>query len=258
MRIGILYICTGKYDIFWKGFYLSAERYFMNSSPYTREYYVFTDSISLYGEEENKHIHKIKQQNLGWPDNTLKRFHVFLKIKQQLEQETDYLFFCNANLLFKSPVDSEILPSNDSNGLVGTLHPGFYESSNKEFTYERRMNSSAYIPEGIGEYYYAGGFSGGCTKAYLQLCETIKSWIDIDESNNIVAIWHDESQINKYFINNPPYTLSPAYLYPEGWSIPFNEIIIIRDKSKKEYGGHDFLRKKDSWINKLKHLFSSH
>ena len=44
MRIGILYICTGKYDIFWKDFYLSAERYFMQDQSFIIEYYVFTDS----------------------------------------------------------------------------------------------------------------------------------------------------------------------------------------------------------------------
>lgn len=119
MRIGILYICTGKYDIFWKDFYLSAERYFMQDQSFIIEYYVFTDSPKLYDEENNKHIHRIKQKNLGWPDNTLKRFHIFLRIKEQLERETDYLFFFNANLLFTSPIGKEILPPSDSNGLLG-------------------------------------------------------------------------------------------------------------------------------------------
>ena len=135
MRIGILYICTGKYDIFWKDFYLSAERYFMQDQSFIIEYYVFTDSPKLYDEENNKHIHRIKQKNLGWPDNTLKRFHIFLRIKEQLERETDYLFFFNANLLFTSPIGKEILPPSDSNGLLGTMHPGFYNKPNSEFTY---------------------------------------------------------------------------------------------------------------------------
>ena len=41
MRIGILYICTGKYDIFWKDFYLSAERYFMQDQSFIigRDFY---------------------------------------------------------------------------------------------------------------------------------------------------------------------------------------------------------------------------
>ena len=126
MRIGILYICTGKYDIFWKDFYLSAERYFMQDQSFIIEYYVFTDSPQLYDEENNEHIHRIKQKNLGWPDNTLKRFHTFLRIKEQLERETDYLFFFNANLLFTCPIGKEMLPSSNSNGLLGTIHPGFY------------------------------------------------------------------------------------------------------------------------------------
>lgn len=255
MRIGILYICTGKYDLFWKDFYLSAERFFMQDAKYTREYYVFTDTPSLYAEEENKHIHRIRQDNLGWPDNTLKRFHMFLQIKERLLQETDFLFFCNANLLFIQNVGNEIISQLNNKVLVGTIHPGFYHSLSNEFTYERRPVSKAFIPQGEGQYYYAGGFSGGFTGAYLQLCETIKSWVDIDESKGIVALWHDESHINKYFIENQPHALSPSYLYPEGWSIPFEKIILIRDKSKKEYGGHIFLRGEMSWLDKIKKIF---
>lgn len=258
MRIGILYICTGKYDIFWKDFYLSAERFFMQEQTYTREYYVFTDAPALYAEKENRHIHRIKQDNLGWPDNTLKRFHIFLQIKERLLQETDLLFFCNANLLFLQNTGNEILSQLKDNMLVGTIHPGFYHSSNVAFTYERRPISKAFIPQGQGNYYYAGGFSGGHTDAYLQLCETIKSWVDIDESNGVIAIWHDESHINKYFFENQPLALSPSYLYPEGWSLPFEKTILIRDKSKKEYGGHLFLRKNKSWFDKMKEKFSNY
>ena len=56
MRIGILYICTGKYDIFWKDFYLSAERYFMQDQSFIIEYYVFTDSPKLYDERKQQNI----------------------------------------------------------------------------------------------------------------------------------------------------------------------------------------------------------
>lgn len=253
MRIGILYICTGKYDIFWKDFYLSSEQYFMKDVQCTREYYVFTDSPKLYDEENNKRIHRIEQKNLGWPDNTLKRFHIFLRIKEQLMQETDYIFFFNANLLFTQSIGMEILPPLDSNGLVGAIHPGFFNAPNTKFTYERRTNSIAFIPEGSGLHYYAGGLSGGSTQAYLQLCETIRSWVDKDASSHIIPIWHDESLINKYFLDNPPaLSLSPSYLYPEGWSIPFKPLILIRDKNKPEYGGHNLLRSKGSLWTKIK------
>ncbi len=62
MRIGILYICTGKYDIFWKDF-LSKRRTLFYARPiFHYQYYVFTDSPKLYDEENNKHIHRIKQK----------------------------------------------------------------------------------------------------------------------------------------------------------------------------------------------------
>jgi len=251
MRIGILYICTGKYDIFWKDFYQSAEQYFMQDTEITRQYYVFTDNKKLFGEKKNSHIHRIVQKNLGWPDNTLKRFHMFLRIKEQLLKETDFLFFCNANLLFLKKIDKDILPSIYGNGLVGTLHPGFYNAFCEKFTYERNPLSSAYIQPNNGHKYYAGGFLGGRTKEFLQLCEIIKHRVDEDEQNHIVAIWHDESHINRYFLENPPMTLSPAYLYPEGWELPFDMKIMIRDKNKKEYGGHENIRKQRSWISRL-------
>ena len=133
------------------------------------------------------------------------------------------------------------------------MHPGFNNNPNSEFTYERRDASTAYIPEGEGRYYYAGGLSGGCTKAYLKLCTTICSWVDRDATNHIIPIWHDESLINKYFLDNPPaITLSPAYLYPEGWLLPFEPIILIRDKNKPQYGGHELLRRKNSLWERIK------
>lgn len=256
MRIGILYICTGKYDIFWKDFYLSAERYFMQNNSCIREYYVFTDSHQLFDEDNNTHIHRIYQDNLGWPNNTLMRFHMFLRIKERLIQETDYLFFFNANLLFMQPVNEEILPSANSNGLVGTIHPGFHNSSITSYTYERRNTSTAYIPEGEGVHYYAGGLSGGKTNAYLDLCLSIQEWADKDITNQIIPIWHDESLINKYFLINPPaISLPPSYLYPEGWSIPFEPFILIRDKNKKEYGGHIYLRERATYWQRFKNLW---
>jgi hypothetical protein len=81
-KIGILYICTGKYNILWKDFYLSAEQYLLRNSEV--HYFVFTDADDIFDEDHNPRIHKIYQKNLGWPDNTLKRFHIFQGIEGEL------------------------------------------------------------------------------------------------------------------------------------------------------------------------------
>lgn len=241
MKIGILYICTGRYSIFWEKFYQSAERYLMQGYPGIREYYVFTDAPFLYGEKENKHIHRIYQENLGWPQNTLMRFHMFLRIREQLERETDYLYFFNANMQFRRPVGKEFLPDDLSNGLVGCIHPTHYKKTNIEFTYDRNPVSTAYIPTGAGEFYYAGGLNGGTTDAFLKMSETILHNIQEDDKKGVIALWHDESHINRYFLDNPPKRLSPAYCYLEGRKFPFQEIIRLLDKGLI-LGSHAYLR----------------
>lgn len=89
LHVAILYICTGKYSVFWEEFYRSTEKYFLRKSAV--EYYVFTDADKLYDEDRNVRIHRIKQENLGWPGNTLFRFRMFVSIEEKLE-DYDYLF----------------------------------------------------------------------------------------------------------------------------------------------------------------------
>lgn len=241
MKIGILYICTGRYSIFWKKFYKSAERYLMQGYPCIREYYVFTDAPSLYGEKKNEHIHRIYQENLGWPGNTLMRFHMFLRIKEQLERETDYLYFFNANMQFRVPVGKEFLPEEFSNGLIGCISPYSYNETNLDFPYDRNPISTAYIPVGEGEFYYAGGLSGGKTDAFLKMSETIRNKTDEDDKKGVIALLHDESHLNRYFLDNPPKHLSPAYCHPKGWRSPFPEIIRLFEKERM-LGGPAYMR----------------
>lgn len=185
MRIGILYICTGKYSIFWEQFYKSAEQYLMRKDFRICEYYVFTDSPKLYGEDTNSHVHRIYQENLGWSGNSLMRFHMFLSIKERLEQETDSLYFFNANMEFQLPVGDEFFPDERSNGLVGVQHCAFYDKTNNQFPYGRNSESTAYIPYGEGNYYYQGSLIGGTTSAFLKMCETLRNNIDEDSKKTL-------------------------------------------------------------------------
>jgi hypothetical protein len=151
----------------------------------------------------------------------------------------DYIYFCNANLLINEPVDETILPNNE-NEMVGVNHPGQYMLSNTEFTYERNPDSLAYIPLGEGKYYYQGCFFGGTKNAFLEMSKQLQKNIDEDLSKDIIAVWHDESHLNRYFLDNPPKLLDPSYSNPEAFYVPFPKRIIQIDKSK--LGGQDFLR----------------
>ena len=249
MRIAILYIATGKYIVFWDEFFSSSEQYFLPKVE--KHYFVFTDSTNL-SSLKGDNIHLITHQQLGWPYDTLLRFETFLKAKEQL-QSFDFIFFFNANMKFVSEVMSdEFLPDcRNDDGLLATLHPGYYNLERKVFPYENSQPKSlAYIPNTKGKKYFMGGLNGGVASAYLELIETLCINTQKDLQNGIIAKWHDESHLNNYLLDKNPKILSPSYGYPEGAKLPFEKKIIIRDKNK--YGGHSFLRnQKVSLIKRL-------
>lgn len=256
MKIGILYICTGDYIIFWRNFYLSMEQYFLKGHEV--HYFVFTDAQEVFGEDTNSRIHKIYQEHLWWPNSTLMRFHIFLRQQDNL-RKMDYLFFFNANLEVFGVIWDEFLPMQE--WLLFCQHPGFYNKSVKDFTYERRGVSEAYIPSGMGKIYVAGGLNGWKTNIFLEMCENIKQKIDLDNTKGIIALWHDESHINRYVANlgdNAYKILDPWYLFPEWWNLPFSEKIRVRNKSQylnlnkiKWYSVNNFVSILHKYFNNL-------
>ena len=120
MRIAILYVCTGRYSIFWKDFFTSCERYFF--PEHEKHYFVFTDDQSIW--EGNERVHRIEQAPWGWPDITLKRYHMFAGIQDQL-RAFDCIFFFNANVRFCREINDACLPD-AKHPLVFQQHPGFH------------------------------------------------------------------------------------------------------------------------------------
>jgi len=245
-KIAILYICTGKYNVFWHGFYDSAEKYLF--TDHQKTYFVFTDTDSkneIFSTCNNTIV--IFQEKLGWPFDTLMRFKMFYSQSDQLA-DYDYIYFFNANMRLIDFVGQDLLPDNGSKDLVGVLHPGYYLDSKLFYPYDRNRNSLAYIPFHKGKYYFMGGLNGGSAKEYLEMVKILKENIDFDLKNNIIAKWHDESHLNKYFLNKKISVKGPEYGFPEGSRINVNPKIIILNK--KKWGGHTYLRE-DENINKF-------
>jgi histo-blood group ABO system transferase len=83
--------------------------------------------------------------------------------------------------------------------------------------------------------YFAGGFNGGTSLEYLKMAKKISENIIDDFNRGFIAIWHDESHLNRYFIDNPPTKiLNPSYCYPENWNIPFERKLLALDKNHSE------------------------
>ena len=83
--VAVLYIATGRYTVFWKYFYESAEKYLLNNC--LKHYFVFTDNSEDIAGKSRGNVTCIQQNKLGWPFDTLMRFDIFLSIKGRVKLE---------------------------------------------------------------------------------------------------------------------------------------------------------------------------
>lgn len=102
-KVGMLYICTGKYTVFWPEFYRTFNEKFLPNCE--KEYFVFTDAPGLLSTRTppaSSHL----SGTLPWPYSTLKRFSIFLT-QETVLSKMDYLFFFNANLTCTQTITEE-------------------------------------------------------------------------------------------------------------------------------------------------------
>jgi histo-blood group ABO system transferase len=155
----------------------------------------FTDCIVV------EHVH------LGFPRATLMRYHAIWGAREILSKY-DQLFYSDADMLFVAPVTADEI---FSGGITATEHPGYVGVPG---TPETNPRSTACCP--TGETYFCGGFNGGASSAFLQMAETIKEAVNTDDANGILAIWHDESHLQRYLYDHPPAKiLDPSFCYPQ-------------------------------------------
>lgn len=237
-KVALIYICTWNYDVFWNDFYHSSKKYFLPECK--RHYFVFSDSTNINAIED---IALIKKEPLEWPFSAFAKFEYILSIEKEL-CDFDYVFLFNANTIFVRNISNkEILPSKDYK-ICGVKHIGFQDKNILDFPYERNNQSRAYIKYGLWKHYFFSATSWWYTSDYLKLCRTCQAWIDEDMANGVVAIWHDESFINRYFYENDDILLKlePKYWYPEFTLIPIQNPSIIYS-SKERYWWWSYLRK---------------
>jgi len=222
-NIGLLVVATGKYIQFVPDLIKSAEQFFCKNHKIT--YFIFTDSLFPSSDE----IKCIYHPRLGWPFDTMMRYHAYYK-NQMVFEEQDYLYATDADMLFVDTVGDEILGER-----VATLHPGFVKMRG---SYETAPRSNAYVNSKEGKYYFAGGFYGGSLTEFIKIAQTNSEKIDDDLERGIIAVWHDESHWNRYCIDNPPTVIiSPSYCYPESWDLNYQKKLLALDKN------HDEIRK---------------
>ena len=229
--IAILYICTGDYSVFWKEFYENFEEYFCPS--YHKTYFVFTDKLEI-AYENNGNVRRIKIDDQPWPIITLLRFNIFLSIKDKLK-DYDYLMFSNSNIRCRREVSpEELIPDIEKKeGLTVVQHPGYAWSNKIDYPYERRSESLAYIPWNCGKKYVIGALYIGNRNCFLEMAEELDRNVKEDLKNRVIALFHDESHLNRYIIGRSDIrVVGPSYCYPTNTDIPVEEIIGGEEKTK--------------------------
>ncbi len=217
-KVGLCIVATGKYIRFVPPLIESSEKYFL--SGHQVSYFIFTD-----GEvpKSNKLI-KVPHKQFGWPFDAMKRFDIYAE-SAALFKDLDYVYSIDADMLFQNEVGEEVFGDR-----VGTLCPGYV---GKRGPFETKKISTAYVDKikRRSSPYFAAGFFGGSREEFIRIVQQVKKQIHADLDKNFIAVWHDESHLNRYFVDNPPTViLSPSYCYPESQQIPFEKKLVALDK----------------------------
>ena len=208
-QIAVAVIATGDYVNFLPDLLLSCERHL---APAIRKHYLlFTDrDVSLNLTHGTFSVHAI--ENKPWPYVTLMRFHTILGHRHLIRRHRWFLYL-DADM--KIVDDIQLADIFDKyKPLTAVHHPAMHNSWNG--TFERNPQSTACV-FGQHKEYFQGCLWGGEVEAVVAMMETLKERIDVDLSNEIVAIWHDESHLNKYLLEEgvPLKMLGPNYACPE-------------------------------------------
>jgi hypothetical protein len=233
-RIAIVYICTGKYNLFWEDFFKTFEEKFLENTE--KHYFVFTEQEHIYGEDLCDRVHRKYLEAKPWPLITLLRFHTFCSVEDEL-RKFDYIYFFNSNVICKGKVlEQEFLPDKSKGERIAvTSHPGYFRLKSRYVgSYDRNPKSKAYVPYNVSGDAVIGALIGGTSEGFLEMSRTLKARIDNDLQRGVIAKWHDESHLNRYIIGRNDYKLlSPSFYYPERYNLDFVPKIVEVEKSTK-------------------------
>lgn len=201
-------------------------------------YYVFTDAPQDMPEVPLKAGRTLEviqvERHKRWQDISMMRMKSIVDvIQERIRHRHQYVFCLDVDMEFEGRFGPEALGE-----LVALQHSSFYNSPKARYTYDHNPNSTAYMEKGEGDLYYHAAVFGGRWWAVKNLTATCHQGIMTDKRNQVEALWHDESHLNKYlWLHKPSKVLSPEY----GWN-PLNGrsreihirrlLWIVKDNSK--------------------------
>ena len=173
-------------------------------------------------------VEPIEVAHAAFPGISLQRYRYFNRHAQQLSQ-CDYLFYVDADMEFVA-VGDEILGKR-----VVVTHPAFVNTVGADCPFDRNPACRASIPTDYQGPYFQNCFQGGESAEFLRMSRRLARRIRADLRDGVMPLWHDESHMNRYMLENPPTrVLHPGYAFPDWWQgFPFPRRIIGMKKDNQ-------------------------
>jgi hypothetical protein len=169
------------------------------------------------------------------------RFEIINKAKKELSGFSRVIFMDADTLVVDTVTEEEFLSDKP---LFGVHHPchflGMQPHDKHPGAFETNSKSKAGILDGDDvSVYFQGCLWGGQVPYVLDMVDELESRTQKDLDNDIIAQWHDESQMNKFFAERREdvHVLQPEYAYPEVFkqSCNFEPKIVHLAKDNSEY-----------------------
>lgn len=234
MNSVISYLLHRYIDHYLKKFIFSADKFFMVGHKVI--IYVLIDDFSRMPWIQLSRLRSIKvfeiKREKRWQDISMMRMKAISEhVEDHIQYEVDFLFCMDVDQVFIRKYGLETLGES-----VAQLHAYWYKEDPIGVPYERSKLSEAYIPFGMGDFYYHAAVFGGTPIQVLNIARECLKGIMNDKKNSTEAVWHDESHLNKYFfLHKPTKVLSPEYC----WAFSKTDVPFIHNIklywAKKDY-----------------------
>ena len=216
MKVAITFIGTNRYLDYLPKYYENIEEYFLPNTE--KVILAFTDGELGGTPPDNLKVYK--QEHLDWPFITLKRFEIINKARDVID-ECDWLVFIDADALPVATITEEEFFTDKP--LFGVHHPchflGMDPHTKAPGAYEQNPKCEAYVDvsKTLPPVYWQGCLWGGKVPHVCAMIDELAARVNRDLDNNIVAVWHDETHINRYFLERTEdvHTFNSSYAFPE-------------------------------------------